>query len=80
MLEVEDTIVLENAAAPWTSQRFCATTAELIAAGSGAIAGLILVAVVLILVTWKCTKCLGTSGSNEDQNSTRTASELGNGR
>ena len=84
LLEIEDAVALENAKIPWTSQEFCATTEQLIAWGAAAIVGLILVAVALILVTWRCTKCLGKSSSMDGENSTGTPSEiraeLGNGR
>ena len=79
LLEVEDAVAMEEVQSPWTSQRFCATTPELIAAGSGAIAGLVLVAVVLVIVTWRCTKCLGRSGGNDDSTTELQADHGKNG-
>ena len=81
MLEVEDAVAMESSKTPWTAQKRCATTMELIAIGAPIIAGLLLISVGLVLVTWRCTKCLASN--KDDQNSTRTPSELaemGNGK
>ena len=83
MLEIQDAVALESKNSPmhWTSQTFCASTKELIASGAVAIAGLIVVAVVLILVTWRCTKCLGKSSSKDlDAELDTIRAELGNGK
>ena len=79
MLEIEDAVALENTKIPWTSQEFCATTEQLIAWGAAAIVGLILVAVALILVTWRCTKCLAWR-QDDEQTPSEIKAELENGK
>ena len=84
LLEIEDAVALENAKIPWTSQEFCVSNLILTAAGAGAVVVLILVLVAVVLVTRRCTKWRLGKSSRDDQNSTRTPSELraelGNGK